>query len=65
MKSSNIEPPGPDPVSKLVKVWEGADLLALDDLFLPQRISEHAAEELQVIVHQRYKLRRSIVFTSN
>lgn len=52
-------------MSKLVKVWEGADLLALDDLFLPQRISEHAAEELQAIVHQRYKLRRSIVFTSN
>jgi DNA replication protein DnaC len=37
----------------------------LDDLFLARRISEHAAEVLQAIVHQRYKLRRSIVVTSN
>ena len=28
-------------------------------------ISEHAAEVLQVIVHQRYKLHRPIVMTSN
>ncbi|MDO9612836.1 MAG: ATP-binding protein [Serpentinimonas sp.] len=28
-------------------------------------IGEHAAEVLQAIVHQRYKLRRSIVITSN
>ena len=41
------------------------DLLVLDDLFLARRISEHAAEVLQVIVHPRYKLRRSVVATSN
>ena len=37
----------------------------LDDLFLARRISENAAELLQTLVHQRYKLRRSIVVTSN
>jgi DNA replication protein DnaC len=49
----------------LLKEWVEADLLVLDDLFLARRISEHAAEVLQAIVHQRYKLRRSIVVTSN
>lgn len=42
-----------------------ADLLVLDDLFLARRISEATAELLQAIVHQRYKLRRSVVITSN
>ena len=32
---------------------------------LARRISEHAAELLQALVHQRYKLRRSIVISSN
>ena len=49
----------------LLKEWVDADLLVLDDLFLARRISEHAAEVLQAIVHQRYKLRRAIVITSN
>lgn len=49
----------------LLKDWVAPDLLVLDDLFLARRISEHAAEVLQVIVHQRYKLRRSVVVTSN
>jgi putative membrane-bound dehydrogenase-like protein len=49
----------------LLREWVEADLLVLDDLFLARRISEHAAEVLQAIVHQRYKLRRSIVVTSN
>ena len=49
----------------LLKDWVEPDLLILDDLFLARRISEHAAEVLQAIVHQRYKLRRSIVVTSN
>lgn len=49
----------------LLKEWVEPDLLILDDLFLARRISEHAAEVLQSIVHQRYKLRRSIVVTSN
>ena len=49
----------------LLKEWVEPDLLVLDDLFLARRISEHAAEVLQAIVHQRYKLRRAIVVTSN
>lgn len=42
-----------------------ADLLVLDDLFLARRISEAAGELLQTLVHQRYKLKRSILVTSN
>lgn len=49
----------------LLKEWVEPDLLILDDLFLARRISEHAVEVLQAIVHQRYKLRRAIVVTSN
>ena len=51
--------------TELLKDWVAPDLLILDDLFLARRISEHAAEVLQAIVHQRYKLRRAIVITSN
>jgi len=40
-------------------------LLVLDDLFLARRISEAGAELLQTVVHQRYKLRRSLIVTSN
>lgn len=54
-----------DERASLLKGWVAADLLVLDDLFLARRISEHAAELLQALVHQRYKLRRSIVITSN
>lgn len=48
-----------------LKTWIEADLLILDDLFLARRMADCAAELLQSIVHQRYKLRRSIVITSN
>ena len=48
-----------------LRPWLEADLIVLDDLFLARRISESAAELLQTLVHQRYKLRRSIVVTSN
>jgi DNA replication protein DnaC len=41
------------------------DLLVLDDLFLARRISDAGGELLQSVVHQRYKLKRSIVVTSN
>ena len=51
--------------TELLKDWVAPDLIVLDDLFLARRISEHAAEVLQAIVHQRYKLRRPIVVTSN
>lgn len=55
---------GADQKRKLRPLIE-ADLLVLDDLFLARRISESAGELLQAIVHQRYKLRRSIIVTSN
>ncbi len=51
--------------AQLLKDWVEPDLLVLDDLFLARRIAEVAAEVLQSIVHQRYKLRRSVVITSN
>ncbi len=49
----------------MLKQWIEPDLLVLDDLFLARRIGEHAAEVLQAVVHQRYKLRLSVVITSN
>jgi DNA replication protein DnaC len=48
-----------------VKSWSEPDLLVLDDLFLARRIPEAAAELLQAVVHRRYKLRRSVIVTSN
>jgi DNA replication protein DnaC len=51
--------------AQLLKGWIDPDLLVLDDLFLARRIADVSAELLQAIVHQRYKLRRSVVITSN
>jgi len=51
--------------ASLLKDWVQPDLLILDDLFLARRLVDGAAEVLQAIVHQRYKLRRSVVITSN
>jgi DNA replication protein DnaC len=51
--------------AQLLRAWVQPDLLILDDLFLARRIADVSAELLQAIVHQRYKLRRSIVVTSN
>ena len=51
--------------AQLLKEWVQPDLLIVDDLFLARRITNEAAEVLQAIVHQRYKLRRVIVVTSN
>ena len=48
-----------------LKAWVEPDLLVLDDLFLARRIADISAEFLQVIVHQRYKLRRAVLITSN
>ena len=55
----------PDEQSKIMRSLLEPDLLVLDDLFLARRISEAAAEMLQTVVHQRYKLRRSVMVTSN
>ena len=54
-----------DERTRLLKEWVEPDLLVLDDLFLARRMAETATEVLQLIVHQRYKLRRSVVITSN
>ena len=41
------------------------DLLILDDLFLARPIANASAELLQAFVHQRCKLRRAFIITSN
>ena len=51
--------------TQLTRTLLEPDLLVLDDLFLSRRITEASAELLQAVVHQRYKLRRSIIVTSN
>jgi DNA replication protein DnaC len=50
---------------KLLKPVVDVDLLVLDDLFMARRIAQDAADQLQSIVHKRYKLRRSLLITSN
>ena len=56
---------GADEQRKLLGAMIEHDLLVLDDLFLARRIADASAELLQAVVHQRYKLRRDIVVTSN
>ena len=51
--------------ASMLREWVKPDLLIVDDLFLARRITAEAAEVLQAIVHQRYKLRRALVVTSN
>ena len=50
---------------KLLKPLIEADLLVLDDLFMTRRIAQESTDQLQGLVHQRYKLRRSTLITSN
>ncbi len=50
---------------KLVKLALDADLLVLDDLFMARRIAQESADELQSMVHKRYKQRRSTLITSH
>ena len=56
---------GPDEQDRQLKDLLEPDLLVLDDMFLARRITDAGAELLQTVVHRRYKLRRSIVVTSN
>lgn len=51
--------------AQILRSYVEPDLLLLDDLFLARRIADVSAELLQAIVHQRYKLRRAIIVTSN
>jgi DNA replication protein DnaC len=55
----------PHEQTKRLKDLLEPDLLVLDDMFLARRITDASAELLQTVVHRRYKLRRSIVVTSN
>ncbi|MBP0594299.1 ATP-binding protein [Paraburkholderia sp. LEh10] len=50
--------------SRLRAMLDG-DLLVLDDLFLSRTIPDDAGALLQTLIHQRYKLHRSVVVTSN
>ncbi|CAH2935874.1 MAG: Mobile element protein [uncultured Paraburkholderia sp.] len=50
--------------TRLRAILDG-DLLVLDDLFLSRTIPDDAGALLQMLIHQRYKLRRSVVVTSN
>jgi len=50
---------------KLLKPVLDADLLVLDDLFMARRIAVDAADQLQSVIHKRYKFRRSVLITSN
>jgi DNA replication protein DnaC len=48
-----------------MKPFVEADLLVLDDLFLSRQLPIQSADLLQSLLHQRYKLRRSTLITSN
>ena len=55
----------PEEKRKLIKPVIDADLLVLDDLFLARQLAPQGADELQSVLHKRYKLRRSSLITSN
>lgn len=48
-----------------MKPYVEADLLVFDDLFLTRQLPIQSADMLQSLLHQRYKLRRSTMITSN
>jgi DNA replication protein DnaC len=50
---------------KVLKPVLDADLLILDDLFLARKIAIDSADDLQTILHKRYKRNLSTVITSN
>jgi DNA replication protein DnaC len=58
----------PGPASerrKTLKPVIDADLLILDDLFLARKIAVDSADDLQSILHKRYKRNLSTIITSN
>jgi len=55
----------PQEKQKRLKPALDADLLVLDDLFLARKMPQDTADELQSLLHRRYKLRRSVLVTSN
>jgi DNA replication protein DnaC len=50
---------------RLLKPVLDADLLVLDDLFLRRKIAAETADDLQLILHRRYKRRASVLITTN
>ncbi|WP_408998161.1 IS21-like element helper ATPase IstB [Syntrophus buswellii] len=50
---------------KLFKLFCGADLLVIDDLFLKKRLLQAAADDLLDVILERYRHRRSTMITSN
>ena len=52
-------------IKKVNKLFSGADLLVIDDLFLRKKMPEQAADDLLDIILTRYSARRSTVISSN
>jgi DNA replication protein DnaC len=50
---------------KIMKQIIDCDLVVFDDLFLNRKLSDELSQILQVILHKRYKMRRSTLITSN
>jgi len=50
---------------KLLKFFCGADLLVIDDLFLKNRMTQSAADDLLDVILERYRHRKSTLITSN
>lgn len=50
---------------KQFKLFCGADLLVIDDLFLQKRLPQTAAEDLLDVILDRYRHRKSTMITSN
>lgn len=50
---------------RMIKPVLDADLLVLDDLFLARKIAIDSADELQSILHKRYKRNLGTIVTSN
>lgn len=58
-------PSAPADRRKVLKPVLDADLLILDDLFLARKLGADSADELQSILHKRYKRNLSTIITSN
>ena len=59
------QPGLPSEKRKMLKPINEADLLVLDDLFLARKIAVDSADDLQSILHKRYKRGLSTIITSN
>jgi DNA replication protein DnaC len=50
---------------KVMNAFSDTDLLVIDDLFLRKRLPDHAADDLQEIIMNRYSQKKSTLITSN